>query len=128
MSSHPQGILNDFPYQIPVGHKARRRFYDFLIPPLDTAFTFPEMGCIALSITDNLDFDMSESVHGGFLCENLLRGALLNGSFDCRCEGCFISDETYATSSTAIYSFDHDGISDFGSELLYRFGTVGRCL
>lgn len=124
MSSHPQRILNDSPNQLPVRYQTWCHFDNLLIPPLNTAFAFPQMSNISSSIANSLDFNMAESIDSGLFGENLIRRALLHGSLDCRCQRGFISDKTYAAAAATIYSFHHDGIPGFPGELEHCFRAV----
>lgn len=63
---------------------------------------------IPLSVSDDLHLDMPIPIDSSLLGEDLLRRALLNRSRDGTLQLIHISDQTDASSASAINSFDHD--------------------
>ena len=89
-----------------------RDLHDFLMTPLDAAFTLPEMAHVARSVAGNLHFNMAGRRH------NLLqiKIAIAEGGTRLRLaagEGFIhlglIANQTHTASAATMHSLDHDG-------------------
>jgi hypothetical protein len=69
---HADSIFNNLRDDTPMFYRARSYLDNLLVPPLDRALTLPEVRYIPLTIADDLNFNMAETIHGRFLGEDLL--------------------------------------------------------
>lgn len=128
MSSHFQGIFDYFCYKRAVRDEAGGEFDDFLIAALDAAFALPEVHYVSCTVANDLDFDVAEAVYCCFFGEDALRRALFNCSFHRGSEFLFIANQSDTTTTTSVYSLDHNRITNSCGKLLDIFDFVGGFL
>lgn len=100
--------FNNSTHQASIRNRAGRDLDHLLIPPLDAAFSLPHVTHAPFSISNDLHFDVAESINSSLFGKHLPRRTLFNRTSGCARQLLDTPDETDASSSTSIDSFDHD--------------------
>jgi len=91
--------------------QGRRYFNDLLVPALDGAVALEEVDSVALSIGEDLDFDVTRTLEealdkDGAITERRL--SLRDGTLKCVLELRLLANDTHSTAASAHSSLDND--------------------
>ena len=82
MSGHSQRIFDHLGNQLAIRHDTWCQLNDLLVSSLNAALAFPKVCYSPTAVSNDLNFDVPETINCSFLSKYLLGRALFDCSFD----------------------------------------------
>lgn len=112
LPGHADGRVDDLGNDIASLDRRGGDLDDLLEPALDAAVALPEMPDAALSVAEDLDFNVLVAVDGGLFGKDRLTGRLGDAPLHGVVQRLLAFDKPYTSSATSIHRLDHQRIPD----------------